>query len=146
MAGWYFDTSVLMEAAIRHHDHNVPAHAIVEELIREKHRGYLSTHSLTEVYSVTTRAPFKPRVYPGMALQLIEDQILRHMTLVSLDETEYVEVVRRAANEGWIGGRIHDAIHLRCAAKMKCDRIYTFDVRDFRAIAPKEVADRISAP
>ena len=48
--------------------------------------------------------------------------------------------------ESWIGGRIHHVIHLRCAAKMKCDRIYTFNLRDFRAIAPMELADKISAP
>ena len=111
-----------------------------------KHRGYLSTHGLTEVYSSVTRTPFKPPVHPREALKAIEDQILRRMNLVSLDENEYIDVVRRAADAGWIGGRIHDIIHLQCAAKMKCDRIYTFNVRDFRAIAPIGLADKISAP
>jgi hypothetical protein len=68
------------------------------------------------------------------------------MKLVALDESEYIEVVRRAAQEGWIGGRLHDGIHLQCAAKMKCDRIYTFNLRDFRAIAPKQLTDRIAVP
>ena len=93
------------------------ARDVLEEMIRAKHPGYLSTHSLAEVYSVMTRTPFKPPIYPGEALPLIADQILRHMTLVSLDENEYIDVVRRAAQEGWVGGRIHDVIHLRCAAK-----------------------------
>ena len=118
----------------------------VEEMKRAGHQAYMSTHSLTEVYSVMTRTPFRPPIYPGAALELIEDQILGHLTLVSLDENEYIDVVRRAARAGWIGGRIHDAIHLRCAAKMGCERIYTFNLRDFRAIAPKELADKISAP
>jgi predicted nucleic acid-binding protein len=137
---------VFRAAAVRHHVHNVQARDIVEELIRVKHSGYLSTHSLTEVYSVMTRTPFKPWIAPGEALRLIEDQILTHMTLVSLDETEYVDIIRSAAHEGWVDGRIHDAIHLRCAAKMKCDRVYTFNVRDFRAVAPESLADRIAAP
>jgi predicted nucleic acid-binding protein len=68
------------------------------------------------------------------------------MTLVSLDEGEYVDIVRRAASQGWIGGRIHDAIHLQCAAKMKCDRVYTFNVRDFRAVASTDLENRITAP
>ena len=60
---------------------------------------------------------------------------------------EYIDVVRRAADAGWIGGRIHDVIHMQCAAKMKCDRIYTFNLRDFRAIAPPQhLADKIFAP
>jgi predicted nucleic acid-binding protein len=146
MARWYFDTSVLVAAAIQNHVHNVPAREIVEELVRAGHRGYLSTHSLTEVYSVMTRTPFKPRITPDGALKRIEDQILSSMTLVLLDEGEYVEIVRRAAREGWIGGRIHDAIHLQCAAKMDCDRIYTFNVRDFRAVASNDLENRITAP
>lgn len=146
MAKWYFDTSVLVAAAIGRHVHNSRAMSTIEALHEGKHRGYTSTHSLTEVYSVLTRTPFKPPVHPTEALKAIEDQILSSVTLVSLDETEYIDVVRRAANEGWIGGRIHDAIHVHCAAKMKCDRVYTFNVRDFSAIAPKDLASKITAP
>jgi predicted nucleic acid-binding protein len=143
---WYFDTSVLVAAAVARHVHNSRALGLLETMHKSKHTGYLSTHSLTEVYSVLTRTPFRPAVRPTEALNAIEDQILNSMTLVSLDETEYVDIVRRAAREGWIGGRIHDAIHLQCAAKMKCDRVYTFNVRDFRAVAPERLAERITAP
>lgn len=143
---WYFDTSVLVAAAVDQHVHNSRALSVLDALHDGKHRGYLSVHGLTEVYAVLTRTPFKPSVPPMQVLKAIEDQILRHMTLVSLDESEYVDIVRRAASEGWIGGRIHDAIHLQCAAKMKCDRVYTFNVRDFRALAPERLADRIAAP
>jgi predicted nucleic acid-binding protein len=118
----------------------------LEALRDGKHRGYLSTHSLTEICSVLTRTPFRPPVHPTVALKAVEDQILKSMALVSLDENEYAGVVRRAAHEGWIGGRIHDAIHLECSAKMQCDRVYTFNVRDFRVIAPERLADRITAP
>ena len=93
-----------------------------------------------------TRTPFQPPVHPADALKAIEEQILSSMALISLDEGEYIDVVRRAAGLGWIGGRIHDVIHLKCASKMKCDRIYTFNLRDFRAIAPTELADKIAAP
>jgi hypothetical protein len=93
-----------------------------------------------------TRTPFKPPIYPGDALQVIEDQILRYMTLVSLSGREYQDVVRHAAEQGLTGCRIHDAVHLRCASKMRCDRVYTFNLTDFRAIAPGDLADKISAP
>jgi len=72
--------------------------------------------------------------------------ILPHMELVILTPKEYREVVRHCAVNGWAGGRIHDAVHLRCAQKTNCDRIYTFNVRDFRALAPSDIADKISAP
>jgi predicted nucleic acid-binding protein len=143
---WYFDSNVLVAAGISEHTHHVPAAATIQEMLRHKHRGCLSAHGLTEVYSVLTRTPFTPRISPAMARQIIESQILPHMTLVSLDPDEYIEIVRRAATEGWIGGRIHDAIHLQCAAKMKCDRVYTFNIRDFRALAPTSLAEKITAP
>jgi predicted nucleic acid-binding protein len=146
MAKWYFDSAVLVAAAVEQHVHNSRARSVLEARADGRHRGYMSTHGLTEVYSTLTRTPFTPRVSPVEAFKAIEDKILQHLTLVSLDETEYIDVVRRAAQEGWIGGRIHDAIHLQCAAKMKCDRVYTFNLRDFRAIASNGLADKIAAP
>ena len=103
-------------------------------------------HSLTEVYSVLTQTPFKPPIYPSEAWQIIEQMILPHMELITLSPKEYREVVRSCATGGWAGGRIHDAVHLRCAQKAGCDRIYTFHVMDFRALAPSDLAGKISAP
>jgi predicted nucleic acid-binding protein len=143
---WYFDTSVIVSAAVRRHPHNAPALAVLEELVSRKHRGCISAHSLTEVYSVLTRTPFKPPLYPSEAWQIIEEMILPHMELLTLTPKEYREVVRHCAASGWAGGRIHDAVHLRSAQKAGCDRIYTFNVKDFRALAPPDLADKISAP
>lgn len=143
---WYFDTSVLVAATVSTHVHHARAKSALTALHEGKHRGCLSTHGLTELYSVLTGTPFKPTVHPIHALKAIEDQIIGHMTLVSLEADEYIAIIRRAASEGWIGGRIHDAVHLQCAARMKCDRVYTFNVRDFRALAPANLADKISMP
>jgi len=55
-------------------------------------------------------------------------------------------VTRGCAIAGWTGGRIHDAMHLRCAQKAQCDRIYTFNVKDFRTLAAPEMLSRIAAP
>jgi predicted nucleic acid-binding protein len=143
---WYFDTSVVVAAAVTRHPHNVPALAVLEELVGRKHRGYISAHSMTEVYSVLTRTPFKPPLYPAEAWQIIEEMILPHMELVTLTPKEYREVVRHCAVNGWVGGKVHDAVHLRCAQKAGCDRVYTFNVKDFRALAPPELADRVAMP
>jgi hypothetical protein len=69
LMNWYFDTSVLVPAAVRRHPHNAPALAVLEELVRRKHRGCISAHGLTEVYSVLTRTPLKPPLYPSEAWQ-----------------------------------------------------------------------------
>ena len=65
---------------------------------------------------------------------------------MTLTSDEYQEVVRNCAINGWVGGRVHDSVHLRCALKAGCDRIYTFNVKDFRALAPAGLADKIAAP
>lgn len=72
--------------------------------------------------------------------------ILPHLELVTLAAKDYRELVRHCSANGWNGGRVHDAVHLRCAQKANCDRIYTFNVKDFRALAPAELQDKISAP
>ena len=143
---WYFDSSVLVAAAVNQHPHNAAALEVLEQLASAKHRGYTSAHTLTEVYSVLTRTPFRPPLYPNEAWQIIEAMILPHMELVTLAAKDYRELVRRCAMNGWSGGRVHDALHLRCAQKAGCDRIYTFNVKDFRALAPAEFQDKISAP
>lgn len=143
---WYFDTSVLVAGAVANHPHHAPALESLEALIRLKHSGCTSAHSLAEVYSVLTRTPFQPPIYPAEAWQIIDSMILPHLKLVTLDAKEYQDTVRTCAIQGWTGGKVHDAVHLRCAKKAKCDRIYTFNLRDFRALASDDLRNRITQP
>src|SRR5262249_47304894 len=117
---WYFDTSVLVAAALSEHPHNGPALAILEERLSQKHKGFISAHSLTELYSVLTRAPFKPPIYPGEVMQIIDAMVLPYLELVTLDKDDYEALVRDCAAHGWTGGRIHDALHVRCALIVNC--------------------------
>ena len=142
----YFDTSVLVPAALAQHPHHESALARLKELAQQKRRGYVSAHGITEFYSVLTRTPFKPPLHPSEVWQLIEEVILKHLDLVTLTAKESIEMTRNCAAAGWTGGRIHDAMHLRCAQKAQCDLIYTFNLRDFRALAAPEVQARIVIP
>ena len=142
----YLDTSILVAALVEGHPHHAAAHGVLESSLKARYQTFFSAHGLTEVYSVLTRAPFVPPVYPLEAWQLLEQSILPHSALIWLNGKEYREVVRECAQGGHVGGRIHDLIHLRCAQKAGCDRIYTFNVRDFRALAPAKLADKITAP
>jgi predicted nucleic acid-binding protein len=143
---WYFDTSVLVAAAVSNHPQHTRALAVLEDLLSGKHRGFISAHSLAEFYSVLTRTPFQPPVYPSEAWRIMEEMILPHLDLVPLTSKEYQEVVHGCAIGGWIGGRVHDSVHVRCAQKAESDRIYTFNVRDFRALAGSELAHKITTP
>ena len=143
---WYFDTSALVPAVVASHPHHALAVARLQALRRDGHEGYTSAHSLAEFYSVLTRAPFKPPLSPAEVWRLIDEVLLPSLHLITLTAKEYAEVTRHCALAGWTGGRIHDAIHLRCAQKAHCDWIYTFNVKDFRALSPPDLLARITAP
>ena len=142
----YFDTSVLVAASVQAHSHNAPAVQVLESAVSRRHRGYVSAHGLAEVYAVLTRAPLTPAIYPAEAWQILEASILPYFEVVALTAKEYIELVQRCASEGQIGGRVYDLIHLRCAQKADCDRLYTFNVRDFQALAADTFRSRICAP
>ncbi|HLJ30774.1 MAG TPA: PIN domain-containing protein [Candidatus Angelobacter sp.] len=141
----YFDTSVLVAASVADHPNYAQATAALHAIHAEKLEGHTSAHGLAEFYSVLTRTPFTPPIYPSEAWQLLANNILPHFEILTLSEKEYTETIKSCARQGWTGGRIYDALHLRCAQKSGCTRIYTFNVRHFQQLAP-ELADLISAP
>jgi predicted nucleic acid-binding protein len=69
----------------------------------------------------------------------------RHITAVALDTNDYLEAIHSTSRRGLSGGIIHDALLLACARKARAERIYTWNLRHFRAIAP-DLAERIVAP
>jgi len=142
----YFDTSLLVASVLKDHVHHAAASAAFERALDAKHRCYVAAQGLAEFYSVLTRLPAAPPVYPGEAWQIIETGILPHFTLVTLEPREYCEVLSESASQGWSGGRIYDALHLRAAQKAKCQRIYTFNLRHFRELAPSRWGENIVSP
>jgi predicted nucleic acid-binding protein len=141
----YFDTTIFVAASVGGHVHHNQALAALEVAQSGKMKNYMSGHGLSEAYSVLTRTPFRPTVYPAEAWRILEENILPYFQLVTITPEMYVETIRECAERGWIGGRIYDAIHLRCARESDCERIYTFNVRHFQQLAP-DLAQRICAP
>ncbi|MGC1484221.1 MAG: PIN domain-containing protein [Candidatus Acidiferrum sp.] len=141
----YFDTTIFVAASIKDHVHHNQAAAALALAQDGKVEGLATGHGLSEVYAVLTRTPFRPAVYPSEALKILSEEILPHFQLITVTPQMYIETIRECAERGWIGGRIYDAIHLRCARESNCERIYTFDVRHFQRLAP-DLAQRISAP
>ena len=64
----------------------------------------------------------------------------------ALTAAEYRQVVNDCADGDFTGGLVYDAIHLRSARKAGCERLYTLNVREFRALAAEDFLDRICAP
>lgn len=141
-----FDTSVLVAALVEDHPHHAPAASVLLSAKGKKIHACVSAHALAELYAVLTRAPFTPPIYPAEVRQMIEQTILPIVEVVALSAAEYRQVITECAGAGWTGGAIYDSIHIRAARKAGCDRLYTFNVRHFRALASDDFQGRISAP
>jgi predicted nucleic acid-binding protein len=142
----YVDTNVIVAALVEGHSHHVPARDLMTAVWRGDLRATISTHGMAEFYSVLTKTPFSPRIHPIAANRLLEESIYPFIETVGYTEDDYRAVIANIANAGHLGGMVFDALHLWAAQKADCDRIYTFNVRHFRMLAPEEQARKITMP
>ncbi|MBN2710651.1 MAG: PIN domain-containing protein [Calditrichaceae bacterium] len=126
-----FDTSVLIAAMIESH----PKHRLaLAWLIKAKNKEFemiISDHSLLEIYSVLTSAPFKPRISPKTAFRLIDNNIYQNASIRSLEKRQYMQLIEKIAQQGFKGGIIYDAFIYESAQKAEVDKIITFNKKDF---------------
>src|SRR5260370_1573814 len=106
----------------------------------------MSAHSIAEMYAALTRLPVQPRIHPVEAVRIITDNILPHFEAVPIGKKDYVEALRVVGNGGWSGAKIYDALLMGCAARCGADRIYTFNLTDFRLLAPAGLQGRVCTP
>ena len=142
----FFDTSVLVAASERAHPHWVQAKPALLRVVNGEDAGFASLHSLAEVYAALTRLPVQPRIDASQALHIIRDNILPHFEFIPIEKADYIASLQTVAGSGWGGAKIYDALLLQCAQKCGAERIYTFNLGDFRELAPLGLRDRIGAP
>ena len=106
----------------------------------------MSVHSIAEVYASLTRLPVQPRIHPLEAVRIVTDNILAHFEVVPIGKEDYMETLNAVGNGGWSGAKIYDALLLRCAARCTVERIYTFNLGDFKQLAPTTLQGIICAP
>jgi len=141
----FFDTSVLVAASVQQHPHHPQAHAAVIRALQAKHKTYLGLHTLAELYAVLTGLPVQPAIHPAEAARIVEENILPHFEAIPLELADYQAALATVASGGWRGGRIYDALLLRCAEKGNCQQIYTLNFGESRLLAP-HLARRICSP
>jgi predicted nucleic acid-binding protein len=141
----FCDTSVLVAACVRQHPHFAPAHAVLKAVAAGDQQGVISAHSLGELYSALTSLPVAPRIFPTEADRIIQVNVLAHFKLIQITSAMYVAAIDACVRQSLGGGKVYDALLLACARKAACDRIYTFNLSDFRRLAP-DLADRIASP
>jgi predicted nucleic acid-binding protein len=93
-----------------------------------------------ELYAVLTRLPVSPRIGPDAARRMIRGNVLGNFEIVALTSREETRLVDAVAELAITGGSTYDAIHAATARKAKAERLYTFNVDDFRRVAPDLVS------
>jgi predicted nucleic acid-binding protein len=133
----FFDTTVLVAASEQSLPHYAQARPALLRIAAGQDKGFMALHSIAEVFAALTRLPVQPRIHPMEAARIVTENILTYFHLVSLNTM---------ASGGWIGGKIYDALLLRCAARCSVERIYTFNLGDFKQLAPADLQEKICAP
>ncbi|MGB9030160.1 MAG: PIN domain-containing protein [Acidobacteriaceae bacterium] len=136
----FFDTSVLVAAFQVNHVRHEECH----RTFARARRAACSLHTLAEFYSTTTGFPRPARLTTDEAGIFVEEIIAR-CRLIALTADEYVDTIRRLAQNRQSGGRTFDALLLQCARKAEAGKIYTLNLQHFRELAP-DLAKRIVAP
>ena len=138
----FFDTSVLAPVYLSIHVHHGPSLALYSEL--SSGAGYLSLHSLAELYNTLTKPATPGRMSPVHALDCLNDVKMR-LSLVNLDGAEYLQAALGLASLNLGGPLIYDALLLQAARRVNAETIYTWNVRHFQRLAP-DLASRIRTP
>lgn len=142
----FFDTTVLVAASEQSHPHYAQARPALLRVATGRDKGFMGQHSIAEVFAALTRLPVQPRIHPVEAARLVTENILPHFKVVRLGKEDYLEALSTMGSGGWIGAKIYDALLLRCAARCEVERIYTFNLGDFRQLATAGLQDKICAP
>lgn len=142
----FLDTSVLVASVIQDAEAHIRALAILQRVQNGHDEGFISAHSLAEMYSVLTRFPAPSRHSPEQALLSIDENVIKHFQVVHMSGRDYIDLIRDAASAGIQGGAIYDAILMRCAEKAAVGRIYTLNLRHFQAIARGNLRAMLAIP
>jgi predicted nucleic acid-binding protein len=142
----FFDPTVLIAASEQSHPHHTQARPALLRVAAGKDKGFIGAHSIAEVYAGLTRLPVQPRIHPTEATRILNENILPHFEVVPVGKKDYLDAVNAMGDGGWIGAKIYDALLLLCAAKCNATRIYTFNLADFRQLAPDNFQEKICLP
>ena len=139
-----FDSSVLIAAFVESHPRHKTALSFLMKARDKEFELFISSHSILEIYSVLTSAPFKPKITPLIAKQLIENNIKNFAKTIYLTDNDYFEIVEKMNISNLSGGIVYDAIIVECALKAKADEILTLNAKDFLRLT-KGTSIRVNA-
>ena len=126
-----FDSSVLIAAFVESHPKHKSALSFLAKVNNEDVDFLVTAHTILEVYSVLTSAPFRPKISSATAKKIIENNIKSKANIVSLSSKDYFKILEKVGDSGLKGGIVYDAIIVECALKSEADEILTLNPKDF---------------
>jgi predicted nucleic acid-binding protein len=122
------DSSVLVAAIVESEADHLTSLALV------RNGGLVvNTHALAETFSSLTGGELRFRLAPSTAVAAIERAVVPAVVAYSLNFEECLAATREAHARGVRGGAIYDYLHLVSARLQKSPRLYTLNLRHFRA-------------
>lgn len=106
--------------------------------------GFISAHTIAELYAVLTRLPRQPRISPALAQRLLKENLNRFHTVIPTIE-DYQETVARMVGLNLPGAGIYDALITQSAIKAEVDVLLTLNPNDFRRLG-ENVAQLVRLP
>jgi predicted nucleic acid-binding protein len=132
-----FDTSVLVAAIVQSHVRHAEALPWLRRAKGGEVEFLVAAHTLAELYSVLTALPIRPRIVPGIAWRLVQENVESSATLVPLTVSDYSMTLRRISALGLSGGIVYDALIARAAEVSGAERLLTLNTADFRRAWPE---------
>jgi predicted nucleic acid-binding protein len=125
-----FDTNTLIAAMIETHSNHAISLPWIVQLKNQTITGYISTHSIAELYAVLTRLPLPKPLSPQQVHDVIVNN-LQDFHTIDLESSDYLEVLKNITQLNIIGGGIYDAIIAQAALKAKVDILLTLNPKHF---------------
>jgi predicted nucleic acid-binding protein len=122
----YLDTGVLVRALLTAH----PDHSKCESLITAE--ALSSCHSLAETFNTLTGFFQVPN---DLASEMV-GSLPAEMRFEVISQLDYLQVIGNARKRGIQGGIIYDALHAEIARRKKVDKIISYNLSNFRHVAP----------
>ncbi|NJR69093.1 MAG: type II toxin-antitoxin system VapC family toxin [Synechococcales cyanobacterium CRU_2_2] len=138
-----FDTSTLVAALLEDHPQHIFCLSWLEKVHNATTLGFVSTHTLAELYSVLTRLPRIPKLQPREVNALLGN--LQILEKIVLEPQDYEAAIHRLVNLQLTGGIVFDALIAQAALKAGASRLLTLNAKDFLRLGA-EVAPLVVSP
>jgi predicted nucleic acid-binding protein len=126
----FFDTSTLVAAILSDHPSHQPCLYWLQKVTSDEATGYVTNHTLAELYAVLTRLPLPKSLNASTARYAIVTNLAKFQ-IVALTTEDYNAILDIVTAQNILGGGIYDVLIARAALNAKADLLLTLNPKHF---------------